>query len=129
MTEDKKTVLIVEDEEVLVNAAKKKLELNGFNVVSARSVEQALGYLEDLEKVDLVWLDHYLLGSKNGLDLVTKMKAEDSKWKGIPIFVVSNTATHDKVQGYLHLGVGKYFVKSNYKLDEIIKDVTAILVK
>ena len=124
--EDKKTILVVEDEKPLMDAVKKKLELCGFYVVTARDVEQALGYLKDLEKVDLVWLDHYLLGKENGLDLVTKMKAEDSKWKKIPIFVVSNTATPDKVQSYLHLGVDKYFTKADYRLDDIIKDINVI---
>ena len=126
MSEDKKTILVVEDEELLINAIRKKLEVYGYDIVSARSVIQAVGYLEDLEKIDLVWLDHYLLGAENGLDLVVKMKAENSKWKEIPIFVVSNTATHDKVKGYLHLGVEKFYVKSDYKLDEIINDISAI---
>ncbi|MEI7424776.1 MAG: response regulator, partial [Candidatus Staskawiczbacteria bacterium] len=62
MTLDKKTILVVEDEKPLMDAVKRKLEISGFYVVTARDVEQALGYLEDLEKVDLVWLDHYLLG-------------------------------------------------------------------
>ena len=129
MEENKKTILVVEDEEILISAVKKKLELGNFNVVSARSVEQAINYLEEIEKIDLVWVDHYLLGKENGLDLVIKMKAENSKWKKIPIFVISNTATHDKVQSYIQLGVEKYFVKSNYKLDEIIKDISATLLK
>ncbi len=127
MTEDKKTILVVEDEKPLMDAVKKKLELSGFDVVTARDVNQALSYLEDLERVDLVWLDHYLLGKENGLDLVTKMKEDGSKWKKIPIFVVSNTASPDKVNSYLHLGIDKYFTKADYRLDDIIKDIKFIL--
>ncbi len=126
MTLDKKTILVVEDEKPLMDAVKRKLEISGFYVVTARDVEQALGYLEDLEKVDLVWLDHYLLGKENGLDLVTKMKTEGSKWKNIHIFVVSNTATPDKVDSYLHLGVDKYYTKADYRLDDIIKDINLV---
>lgn len=127
MVEDKKTILVVEDEKPLMDAVKKKLELCGFYVVTARDVKQALSYLEDLERVDLVWLDHYLLGKENGLDLVTKMKNEGSKWKNIHIFVVSNTASPDKVDSYLHLGVDKYFTKADYRLDDIIKDINEII--
>lgn len=125
--QNKKTILVVEDEKPLMDAIKKKLEISGFYVVTARDVNQALSYLDDLEKVDLVWLDHYLLGKENGLDLVTKMKDEKSKWKDISIFVVSNTASPDKVDSYLHLGVDKYYTKSNYRLDDIIKDINCVL--
>jgi CheY-like chemotaxis protein len=127
--EENKTILVVEDEKPLMDAIKKKLEISGFNVVSARDVPQAIGYLDDLEKIDLVWLDHYLLGKENGLDLVTKMKAEDSRWKNIHIFVVSNTATPEKINSYLYLGVDKYYTKSDYRLDDIIMDINKLLAK
>ena len=127
--EDKKTILVVEDEKPLMDAVKKKLELSGFYVVTARSVEQALSYLSDIERVDLVWLDHYLLGKENGLDLVTRMKEDGSKWINIHIFIVSNTASPDKVNSYLHLGVDKYFTKSDHRLDDIIKDIHNVLDK
>lgn len=125
--ENKKVILVVEDEKPLADVVKKKLEICGFAVVTARNVRQALGYLEDLEKIDLVWLDHYLLGDENGLDLVVKMKTDKSKWKNIHIFVVSNTATPDKVASYLDLGVDKYFTKADYRLDDIIKDIRSVL--
>lgn len=123
---DKKTILIVEDEKPLLDAVKKKLELAGFYVVTARKVEQALSYLKDLEKVDLVWLDHYLIGKENGLDLVAKMKEDGSEWKKIHILVVSNTASPDKVNSYLHLGIDKYFTKADYRLDDIIKYINSL---
>ena len=115
-----KTILVVEDEIPLLDAVKKKLENNNMNVVTARSVVQALSYLNDLDHIDGIWLDHYLLGNEDGLDLVIHLKEDNSKWKGIPIFVISNTASEDKVKLYMQLGVDKYFVKSNYRLDQII---------
>ena len=129
MLEGKKTILLVEDEKSLTEAVKTKLEILGFDVVSARSVDQAVSYLEDIKNIDLVWLDHYLLGKENGLDLVIKMKAEDSKWKKIPIFIISNTASPDKINSYLHLGVEKYFTKADNRLDNIIKDINSVLSK
>lgn len=122
-----KTILVVEDEIPLLQAVKTKLENNNMNVVTARSVEQAMTYLEDLNSVDGIWLDHYLLGNENGLDLVTQLKGEDSKWNHIPIFVVSNTASEDKVKLYMQLGVDKYFVKSNFRLDQIIEALKGCL--
>lgn len=121
MNTDTKTILVVEDEQPLLKAIKIKLENSGLEVVTARTVNQALSYLEELEKVDCIWLDHYLLGKEDGLDLLLELKSEKSKWKHLPIFVVSNTASADKVKAYIEFGVEKYFVKSNYRLDQIIE--------
>lgn len=123
-----KVILVVEDEIPLQNAIRKKLELSGFDVVTARKTLQAENLLKDLEKIDVIWLDHYLLGQEDGLDLVAKLKNDD-KWKKIPIFVVSNTASADKVKTYIRLGVSKYFTKADHRLDDIIADIKKYLNK
>ncbi|MFA6294905.1 MAG: response regulator [Candidatus Paceibacterota bacterium] len=140
----KKTILVIEDERPLLEIVNTRLEKNGFNVIAARSVDevfdanleknglgiisassikQALDYLENLENIDAIWLDHNLLGKENGLDLIKKLKANGGRWKKIPIFVVSNTESPKTIKSYVELGVSKYYVKSNYRLDEIIKDI------
>jgi two-component system, chemotaxis family, sensor kinase CheA len=117
-----KTILIVEDELPLQKAIRIKLEKSNFEVVTARSVAQALNHLKDVEIVDAIWLDHYLLGKETGLDFVAKIK-QHSDFKNIPVFIVSNTATPDKAKLYLHLGVEKYYMKSDFRLDQIIEDI------
>lgn len=124
--ENNKVILVVEDEKPLQEAIRIKLEKNEFDVVTARSVEQAINLLNELKKVDVVWLDHYLLGKEDGLDFVAQIKNTDG-WKNIPIFVVSNTASEEKVEAYLALGVNKYYTKANSKLDNIICDIKKIL--
>jgi CheY-like chemotaxis protein len=144
----KKTILVIEDERSLLQVVNKRLEKNGFGVMTARSVDQvfnanleknglgiiaatsikqAIDYLEDLENIDAIWLDHNLLGKENGLDFVKKLKANGGPWKRIPIFVVSNTEGSETIQSYLDLGVSKYYVKSNHRLDEIIEDINLSL--
>lgn len=118
----KKTILVVEDEKPLLKAIQSKLEKNDFRVETAKKMEEALTKMKELERVDVVWLDHYLLGHKSGLDLITKIKGE-KKWKSIPVFVVSNTASADKVRSYINLGVDKYYTKADYRLDKIINDI------
>ena len=119
-------ILLVEDERPLLSAIQAKLELNGLDSVSARTVKQAIDYLETLPVVDLIWLDHYLLGKEDGIDFVARVKNEE-KWRHIPIFVVSNTATAEKKHTYINLGVNKYYVKSDHRLDGIVKDVKELL--
>ncbi len=124
-----KNILILEDEKPLLAAIKKKLEDEGFSTVSARSVEQAVDDLDQVEKIDAIWLDHYLLGKEDGLDLVAKLKEDGSKWKDLPVFVVSNTASADKVKTYLELGVEKYYTKADNKLEDIINSIKKSLSK
>ena len=126
-SESEKTILVVEDERPLADAIKAKLIKSGFAVVTSRTVEQTLNYLEDIGIVDAIWLDHYLLGKESGLDFVTKLKTHDGRWKNIPIFVVSNTASPDKVQSYLRLGINKYYTKADHRLDEIISEIKSFL--
>lgn len=116
------TVLVVEDEKPLQHAIQDKITKEGCSVVTARRVDQAIAYLEDVPKIDVIWLDHYLLGEEDGLDFVVKVKESD-KWKDIPIFVVSNTASADKVKTYLKLGVTEYYTKADNRLDDIIAEI------
>ncbi|MCA9364007.1 response regulator [Candidatus Kaiserbacteria bacterium] len=114
------TILVVEDERPLLGAIQAKLEQESFEVVTARTVEQALDYIDEGVPVDAIWLDHYLLGKETGLDFVATLKGEGGAHRHIPVFVVSNTATPDKKQTYLELGVSKFYVKANHPLTEIV---------
>jgi CheY-like chemotaxis protein len=144
----KKTILVIEDERALLKVVNTRLEKKGFGVITARSVDevfnanlekndlgviaassikQALEYLTDLENIDAIWLDHNLIGKEDGLDFVKKLKANSGRWKKIPIFVVSNTENSATIKSYVNLGVSKYYVKSNHRLDEIIDDINSSL--
>ena len=144
----KRTILVIEDERTLLEVVNKRLNKKGFKVISARSVDQvfnatleknglgiiaakniqqAIDYLENLEKIDAIWLDHNLIGKENGIDFVKKLKTNGGRWKKIPIFVVSNTEGPETIKSYVNLGISKYYIKSNHKLDEIIKDINSSL--
>ena len=125
--QDDHTVLVLEDETTLLEAIKAKLQASGFNVVGARTAEQGINYLTDVPGIDAVWLDHYLLGKDSGLEFVAAVRRKEPPLKDIPVFVVSNTASPDKVQAYARLGVAKYYIKSNYRLDEIANDIKNFL--
>jgi CheY-like chemotaxis protein len=122
MENNKKTILVLEDEDSLLKIIRTKLTSNGFEVLIAKSVDEALGHIQSYKKIDCIWLDHYLLGQKNGLDLVTQLK-HDLNYQKIPIFVVSNTASPEKVAAYIELGIKNYYTKANTNLDKIIGDI------
>lgn len=123
---NKKTVLVIEDERPLLEAIKIKLESIGFDVVTATSPTQGINMLRDIPHIDAVWLDHYLSVSESGLDFLTEVKKSDA-WKNIPVFAVTNTASAEHKYSYLELGVTKYYVKADMRLEDIAKDVKEFL--
>lgn len=111
--------MVVEDENLLLQAITKKIKLSNMDVLSCASGQQAIDYLNSIEELpDAVWLDYYLK-DMNGLAFMQKLK-ENPKWANIPVLVVSNSASPDKVSTMLGLGAKKYILKAEFRLDEII---------
>lgn len=118
---DKKTytVLVIEDEELLLNAIARKLKINGLSAILSTSGNSALKILEEAKELpDVIWLDYYL-NDMNGLEFMNILRKND-RWSHIPTIVVSNSASGDKVKNMLALGVKKYYLKAENRLDEII---------
>ena len=127
---DKKlnTILVLEDENLLLQAISKKLELSGLNSVSCTGAEQALDYLNSVPELpDAIWLDYHLK-EMDGLTFMKKLK-ENPKWEKIPVVVVSNSASPEKVHSMLALGAKKYVLKAEYRLDEIIETIKEFVAK
>lgn len=111
--------MVVEDETLLLQAITKKLKLSNMDVLSCASGQQAVDYLESLDELpDAIWLDYYLK-DMNGLAFMQQLK-QNPQWSDIPVLVVSNSASPDKVSNMLALGAKKYILKAEYRLDEII---------
>ena len=94
----------------------------GFDPIVVATVEDGIKQLQNLKEVDVIWLDHYLLGTENGLDFVVQLK-NHPEWKEIPIFVVSNTASTTNIRSYIQLGVSNYYTKADYDINQIINDI------
>lgn len=118
----KKSILVLEDERQLAMAVRDAFTKHDFQVITASTVEDGLHELTNAKVVDVIWLDHYLLGSGSGLDFVVQLK-NHPEWKEIPIFVVSNTANTTNIRSYLQLGVQNYYTKADYDINQIITDI------
>lgn len=124
----KRTILILEDERQLAKAIRDAFVERGYTPIVVATVEEAIRQLENLRRVDVVWLDHYLLGAENGLDFVVQLK-NNPEWKEIPVFVVSNTASSTNIRSYLELGISNYYTKADYDINQIINDIGYVLDK
>lgn len=119
MSKQNPTIMVVEDEVLLLQAITKKLKLSNMDVLSCSSGQQAIDYLSNIDELpDAIWLDFYLK-DMNGLAFMQEMK-NNPKWANIPVLVVSNSASPEKVHNMLGLGAKKYILKAEYRLDEII---------
>lgn len=123
MTRQLKKVLVVEDDLPLLQVIVRKLELSGYSPLEARTVDEANDMLLKNPETKAIWLDHYLIGDKNGIDFLTSLRTKESPWKTTPVIVVSNSITAEKVQLYKEIGANQYFVKAETTLQEIIDEL------
>ncbi len=113
-------IMVVEDEELLMKAIVKKLEINGLKTTAYASGKDALKYLSNATDIpDAIWLDYHL-SDMDGLSFMGELKKLE-RYDKVPVFVVSNSASPEKVRGMLALGVEKYMVKAEHRLDELIE--------
>jgi len=126
MSNSTMTVMVVEDEEMLLRAIEKKLQMDGKTVICCPSGKKAIEVLTEAEKLpDVIWLDYYLK-DMNGLEFMSYLKTND-KWANIPVMVVSNSATPEKVANMRAMGVKKYILKAESRLDSLVKTLEDVV--
>jgi CheY-like chemotaxis protein len=119
-TENKKTILIAEDDEILLRALYLLLHEGEYTIASASDGETALKMTERL-KPDLVLLD-LLMPKMNGFDYLRSIKA-NPELKNIPVFILSNLGDKDDIEKAKALGAEDYFIKANTDLSTLLDKV------
>lgn len=122
--ENKKKVLIVDDDENLITVLTDKLTVSGFEVISAPN--GLVGWKKALEiHPDVILLD-ILMPDMDGWTTLEKIK-EDAWGKDANIIMLT---TLDKVDGVMHAmerGSFRYIVKTQHSLDEMVEQVKVSL--
>lgn len=125
MAEDiKKTVLIIEDDIFLIKAYQVKFEKEGIDVVVISDGKEAMKFL-DKEPVSVVILDLMLPGM-SGFDILEAIR-KNSKWKNVPVIILSNLGQQEDIDRGKALGANEYFIKTNIKINEIVEKVKKYL--
>ncbi len=122
---EKKTILVVEDEESLQLAIKTKLKASPYKYVSARTAEEAIELLNGGLKPDLIWLD-LLMPGMGGLAFLEKIRT-NKEWSALPVVIVSVSAGAEKIRHAFELNVVDYIVKSQYRLEDIISKINGFI--
>ncbi len=114
----KKTVLIVEDEEALLRVLTDGLEAAGLNILTAKDGQQGLSVASE-ESVDLILLD-IVMPNMDGMEMLRRLKNTEAT-KKIPVILLTNIGDTDKILEAKELEAEDYLIKSNFKIDEVIK--------
>jgi DNA-binding response OmpR family regulator len=121
---EKKKILVIEDEETLQKALKEYLTEEKFIVVSALDGEEGL-VLSEKEQPDLILLD-IVLPKIDGFKVLEGIK-ENRKTKNIPVILLTNLESVEDIQKAFEKGATTYLVKSDYKLEDVVKKIKETL--
>jgi len=122
----KRTVLIIEDDEIILRTLYLALHKAKCTIVTANDGEEALRITERI-KPDLVLLD-LLLPKISGLAYLRNLRA-NPVLKDISVVVLSNLNDEESVNKSSELGVKAFLIKSEIDLSSLVKMVTELLSK
>lgn len=118
-----KKILIIEDDIVLRESLQKKLNLEGYQAITAINGEVGLDKIKDL-KPDLVLLD-IVMPEKNGMEVLENMQ-KDKELKDIPVIMISNSGQPVEIQKVLELGAVDYLIKADFDPEEVVAKVRKV---
>lgn len=116
-------VLVVEDEPDVLLGARLLLQDAGYSVLEARTGEQALAVVEEVEP-DAVFLDLRMPGM-DGLVVLQELGARGYVDR-IPVIVLSAHGSPERVERSVELGARAY-VRKPFRKDDLIHALDAVL--
>lgn len=125
MSENKKRVMIVEDDEHISKVYEIKLSKEGIESSLAKDGEEAIKKIT-AEKPDLVLLD-LMIPKKDGFDVLEEIK-KNPETASIPVIVLSNLGQQTDQDRAIGLGANEYLVKVDYPIQEVVNRVKKYLV-
>ena len=125
MDNQKKVVLITEDEPSMLRILSDKLTESGFYVIQATNgqegLQQALTHRPDMVILDV------LMPKMSGMEMLNKLR-EDKWGHDVPVIMLTNVSadTNETLESIIKTQPAYYFVKSNTKLEDIVEKINDI---
>jgi len=117
MTDQKKIILVVEDEEPMQLVLRDVLKVEGYIVLEAKNGIEGLE-LALKEHPDLILLD-ILMPKMDGLEMLKNLRADE--WgRSVPVIVLTNLSDNEDIAKAVEEDVFEYFVKTDIRIDEVI---------
>lgn len=120
-----KKILIVEDEVMLLEMMKVRIEANGYDVIMAENGKDG-SFKAMSEKPDMIIAD-ILMPELDGIGMI-KIIRSSSDLKDVPIVVVSALGRNEDVKKALAAGANDYITKP-YSAADLLKKIDGFLKK
>lgn len=119
-----KKILIIEDNTILSDTLSDNLTHEGFEVLLAKDGDEGLSSAFR-NMPDLILLD-ILLPKLDGLQVLDKLRVHP--WgKSVPVIILSNLSEPQNVATALEKDIHEYLVKTDWKMEDVVKRIKARL--
>ncbi len=108
-----KSILVIDDDQMMLKLARAFLEVGGFDVITATDGVSGMKLLRE-SKVDLVLLDVMMPGL-NGYQVLQLIR----EYSSVPVIMVTGITDKDSVERFLDLGADDYIAKP-FNKEELI---------
>jgi len=122
--ENKKKILVIEDEATLQKALNDILVQEEYEVFSALDGLSGVE-IAGKEKPDLILLD-IILPKMDGFEVLKRLK-EEGETSNIPVIILTNLNDIDDIQKALDLGATTYLVKADFHLEDVLKKIKEVI--
>lgn len=122
---NKHTILMVDDDSLILNTLKKRFANWEIEVYTAGTPEQAKTILEKFSP-EVVILDLLLTREDGSSGILDYMKSQE-RLQNIPVLVLTNLDKPELKQMLLSQGVKEYLIKGSMTLDDLYEKVVSYL--
>jgi len=121
--DNKKTIMVIDDNPDIITIVKTILEGKGYNVHSAFSGVELLNLLKD-QKPDLIILD-IMMPEMDGLEVLTRLKGVTDT-ATIPIILLTAKVQYEDVLGGYKLGAD-YYITKPFTSTQLVNGINLLL--
>ncbi len=121
----KHTVLLIDDDALIVNTLTHRFSTREIELFTASSPEEAKVILDKLVP-EVVVLDLLLTREDGSSGVLDKLKSQD-RLKDVPVLVLTNLDKPELKEMVLREGVKEYLIKGSLSLDELYEKVLSYL--
>ena len=116
------TIILVDDDEMLLDMYKKKITTSGFNILTAKNGKDGFRLMHSAEP-SLMIID-LVMPVWDGFELYSRIRMEN---KDLPVVAFTNLSNESDKQEALNKGFLDYWIKSNYTPAQVVAKIKKIL--
>lgn len=122
-TNQKKRILIIEDEAPLSSALFDKFTREGFSVLQAKNGEEGFE-LAFKDQPDIILVD-LVMPVMDGMTMLKKLREKNEWGKHVPVIILSNLTSTDetRIRDMVETEPAYYLVKSDWKIEDVVAKV------